>query len=80
VHIVAAVVLALMLALTAAGPAAAASRYIVAPHDTLYSIARRFRVPLPILAQVNGIHDPSLIRVGDVLVIPDVSAGAVPAA
>jgi len=76
VHVVAAIVVALVLALIAAGPAAAASRYVVAPHDTLFSIARRFGVPLPILAQVNGIHDPSLIRVGDVLVIPDVRGAA----
>ncbi|MHB8731345.1 MAG: NlpC/P60 family protein [bacterium] len=75
-HVVAAIVVALVLALTAAGPAAAASRYVVAPHDTLFSIARRFGVPLPILAQVNGIHDPSRIRVGDVLVIPDVRGAA----
>lgn len=75
-HVVAAIVAALVLALAAAGPAAAASRYVVAPNDTLFSIARRFHVPLSILAQVNGIHDPSRIRVGDVLVIPDVPAAA----
>ena len=75
-HVVAAIVAALVLALTAAGPAAAAGRYVVAPHDTLFSIARRFRVPLSILAQVNGIHDPSRIRAGDVLVIPDVPGAA----
>ena len=79
-HVVAAIVAALVLALAAAGPAAAAGRYIVAPHDTLFSIAQRFHVPLPLLAQVNGIHDPSLIRVGDVLVIPDVPAAAPAAA
>ncbi len=79
-HVVAVIVAALVLALAAAGPAAAAGRYVVAPHDTLFSIARRFRVPLPILAQVNGIHDPSRIRVGDVLVIPDVPAGLAAAA
>jgi cell wall-associated NlpC family hydrolase len=76
VHVVAAIVAALVLALAAAGPAAAAGRYVVAPHDTLFSIARRFRVPLSFLAQVNGIHDPSRIRAGDVLVIPDVPGGA----
>lgn len=75
-HVVAAIVAALVLALTAAGPAAAAGRYVVAPHDTLFSIARRFQVPLSILAQANGIHDPSRIRAGDVLVIPDVPGAA----
>ena len=73
-HVVAALVAAFVLALAAAGPAAAASRYVVAPHDTLFSIARRFRVPLPLLAQVNSIHDPSRIRAGDLLVIPDAPA------
>ena len=73
-HVVAAIVAAVVLALTAAGPAAAASRYIVAPHDTLFSIARRFHVPLTVLARANGILDPSRIRVGDVLVIPDTPA------
>ena len=75
-HVVAAIVAALALAVAAAGPAAAAGRYVVAPHDTLFSIARRFRVPLPVLAQVNGIHDPSRIRPGEVLVIPDVPGTA----
>jgi peptidoglycan endopeptidase LytE len=75
VHVVAAFVAAFVLALAAASPAAAASRYVVAPHDTLFSIARRFRVPLPLLAQVNRLQDPSRIRAGDVLVIPDVAAG-----
>lgn len=73
-HVVAAIVAAVLLALTAAGPAAASGRYVVAPHDTLFSIARRFHIPLPVLAQVNGIHDPSRIRVGDVLVIPTAPA------
>ena len=73
-HVVAAIVAAVLIALTAAGPAAASGRYTVAPRDTLFSIARRFHVPLPMLAEVNGIHDPSRIRVGDVLVIPDAPA------
>lgn len=74
-HLVGAIVVALMLALAAAGPAAAAVRYTVAPHDTLYSIARRFEVPLALLVRANGIQDPSHIRVGEVLVIPDRPAG-----
>ena len=73
-HVVAAIVVAVLLALTAAGPAAAATRYTVAPHDTLFSVARRFHVPLQLLAQVNGIHDPSRIRIGDVLTIPGEAA------
>jgi len=75
VHVVAAFVAVLVLALAAVTPVAAASRYVVAPHDTLFSIARRFRVPLPLLAHVNRIYDTSHIRAGDVLVIPDLTVG-----
>ena len=74
--VVVSIVAALLLALAAAGPAAAAGQYTVLPHDTLFSIARRFHVPLPLLARVNGIHYPSLIRAGDVLIIPDTPAAA----
>lgn len=69
--VVAIVVAGLFLALAAAEPAVAASRYTVLSHDTLYSIARRFHVPLPLLEDVNEIHDPSQLRVGQVLIIPD---------
>lgn len=69
--VVASIVAALVLALAVADPAVAASRYTVVPHDTLFSIARRFRVPLSLLEQVNGIRNPSRIRIGEVLVIPD---------
>jgi murein DD-endopeptidase MepM/ murein hydrolase activator NlpD len=41
--------------------------------DTLYSIARSHDVSVDELAQVNGLTDPSLIRVGDTLYIPDES-------
>jgi len=75
VPVVAFIVAALFLALAVAEPAVAASRYTVMPYDTLFSIARRFHVPLPLLEQINGIHDPSRLRPGQVLIIPD----AVPA-
>jgi peptidoglycan DL-endopeptidase LytE len=71
VRTVASMVAALFLAFAVANPAVAASRYAVVAHDTLFSIARRFHVPLPLLEQVNGIRDPSRLRVGQVLVIPD---------
>jgi peptidoglycan endopeptidase LytE len=82
VHVIAAFAAALVLAFAAAPAARAAAlpRYVIAPHDTLFSIARRFRVPLPLLARVNGIHDPSKIRVGDVLLIPPAVAQPVSAA
>jgi peptidoglycan endopeptidase LytE len=41
------------------------------PYDTLYSIASRFHVPLPLLEQINGIQDPAKLRAGQVLIIPD---------
>jgi peptidoglycan endopeptidase LytE len=73
VPVVAVVVAALLFALIAADPAVAASRYTVVAHDTLFSIALRFHVPLPLLAQINGIQDPSRLRIGQVLIIPDVA-------
>ncbi|RIA55651.1 murein DD-endopeptidase MepM/ murein hydrolase activator NlpD [Dichotomicrobium thermohalophilum] len=39
--------------------------------DTLYSIARSYDVGVDELAEVNGLTDPGLIRVGDTLYIPD---------
>lgn len=44
--------------------------YIVQPGDTLYEIAQRFGVSLDDLLQVNEISDPSLLAVGQALVIP----------
>lgn len=63
--------LACAIALAAAVPVGATQQYTVAEHDTLYSIARRFGVSVDLLAQVNGIRNPGLIRVGAILVIPD---------
>ncbi len=62
---------AIAILVAASLPADAAQFYTVAPNDTLYSIARRFGVPLSLLVAVNGIHDPSKIQVGTVLRIPD---------
>jgi cell wall-associated NlpC family hydrolase len=57
--------------LAGAIPARATQQYTIAEHDTLYSIARRFGVSVDLLAEVNGIRNPGLIRVGAILVIPD---------
>lgn len=46
--------------------------YVVQPGDTLYRIALRFGVSVAALQQVNGISNPSLIFVGQVLLIPGV--------
>jgi peptidoglycan endopeptidase LytE len=68
---VAPVVAAALLVAAAVSPASAALRYTVAPGDTLFRIALRFGVSLPLLARANGLRDPSRIRVGLVLWIPD---------
>ncbi len=44
--------------------------YIVRRGDTLYSIAKRFGLPLEVLASANGIPDPQRIFVGQRLMIP----------
>ncbi len=51
-------------------PPATQTTYTVQRGDTLYSIARRFNVPMATLAQVNGLTNSNLIYVGQVLRIP----------
>ena len=53
----------------------AATTYIVHPGDTLSEIAVRHGTSVQALVEANGLHDPNLIRVGQLLVIPDTSAG-----
>jgi murein DD-endopeptidase MepM/ murein hydrolase activator NlpD len=48
--------------------------YTVAPGDTLFEIAQRFGVSLDELIALNQISDPSLIQVGQVLLIPSTTA------
>lgn len=48
--------------------------YTVAPGDTLYSIAARYRTTIAELAALNGILNPNLIYPGQVLNVPDFSA------
>jgi len=45
--------------------------YIVRYGDTLYSIARRFGIPVEALMEANGLYNPHLIYVGQRLTIPD---------
>lgn len=61
----------LVIVLAAAAPAGAAQRYTVAAQDTLYGIAKRFRVSVDRIAEVNGLRDPGRIRIGETLLIPD---------
>lgn len=44
--------------------------YVVQPGDNLFRISLRFGVPLATMQQVNGIVNPNLIYVGQVLQIP----------
>lgn len=39
--------------------------------ETLYSLARSYKVPYEAIAAANGITDPSKVRIGDSLIIPD---------
>lgn len=56
----------------AAAPASAGTpgRYTVQPGDALYDIAWRAGVPVGQLAAANGITDPDLLTVGQVLTLP----------
>lgn len=51
----------------------AADGYVVQPGDTLGQIASRFGTTLDALAAANGITNPDLIAVGQVLLIPGVT-------
>lgn len=73
---------ALLLLLTLARPLSAqeaAGAYTVAPGDTLGAIAAQLGVPLDALIAANAIDDPNRIRVGQVLMIPNVD-GSLPVA
>lgn len=64
---------ALIVALTVA---VASADYVVQSGDTLGDIARAQGVSVTEIANANGIDDPDLIRVGQVLVIPGTQGGA----
>ena len=44
--------------------------YVVKSGDTLYGIARRYGVPADTLAEANQLQNPSLLSVGQALLIP----------
>jgi len=46
-------------------------RHVIARGDTLSEIADRYRVSLSTLRRENDIQSDNLIRIGQVLVIPD---------
>jgi murein DD-endopeptidase MepM/ murein hydrolase activator NlpD len=49
----------------------AQAHYTVQPGDTLYAIARRLSVTQEALMNANNIKDPSLLKIGQVLKLPD---------
>ena len=51
-------------------PTPTPTTYVIRPGDSLSVIADRFGVPVEALAEANGIVDPNVIEVGQVLVIP----------
>lgn len=66
------ITLALILTLVPIGfaqvdPADCVNTYMIVDGDTLSEIAKRFNVNMNELAQLNGIQNPSYIRIGDIL-------------
>lgn len=51
-------------------PGPSGNTYVVQPGDTLSAIAMRYGTTVSILAQLNGISNPDLIFVGQVLILP----------
>lgn len=51
-------------------PTTAALTHTVQPGDTLFLIANHFGTSVEAIAQANGIADPNVIEVGQVLQIP----------
>ncbi|MFP3423109.1 LysM peptidoglycan-binding domain-containing protein, partial [Bacillus sp. SIMBA_161] len=51
-------------------PATGGTTYTVKAGDTLYSIAKKYKLTVAALAKANNITNYNLIRVGQVLTIP----------
>jgi murein DD-endopeptidase MepM/ murein hydrolase activator NlpD len=60
--------------------APASSVHIVAPGETLHSIARLYGKPVLVLAKANNIPPDTMVRVGERIIVPDVRPAAAPAA
>lgn len=59
-------------------PPVSGKTYTVVKGDTLSEIAQKYGTTVDILAQLNGIKDPNLIVVGQVLKLPGSTAGFTP--
>jgi LysM repeat protein len=71
--------LATLLTLTVATPAAAGGELVVQRGDTLWDLARKHGVTVAQLAAWNRIEDPALIRIGQRIVLEAPMAPATPA-
>ncbi len=58
-------------------PAPSSSVHVVAPGETLHSIARLYRKSVMAIAKANNIPPDAMVRVGERIVIPDVHTAAV---
>ena len=55
-----------------------ASVHVVAPGETLHSIARLYGKPVLALAKANNIPPDTMVKIGERIVIPDVRASSAP--
>lgn len=67
-----------LLALALMVSLALAQTHVVAPGETLFSIARRYGTTVEALARLNGLKDPDRIRAGQVLRVRPVAEVALP--
>lgn len=70
--IIASILLAIFLGAPLAICGAEQEYHVIQTGETLYSIAKSYSIPFEMLANINGITDPSKIRPGIVLLIPQV--------
>ncbi len=70
--IIASILLAILLGTPLAVCGAEQEYHVIQTGETLYSIAKSYSIPYEVLANINGITDPSKIRPGIVLLIPQV--------
>lgn len=68
--IIASIVVATLLGMPLAICGAEQEYHVIQMGETLYSIAKSYSIPYEILANINGITDPSKIHPGIVLLIP----------